>query len=375
MTIGEIFIKLGFHADTFTLKDFSKALGELPMKAVTSALGIAGVSLEVASLVKNAMEAANGFQMFTSITGESSRELQRWQNVAKQAGMSGQEVTGAFVNVDNAIKRMKSGAGGADLGNAFGWLKEDWKNKNADQILNDIRKAIPQMTPKQIAWAQTRVFPALGIDSGMIMRLGQMKDFNSRANAVPIMDEAQIKAVAELQTAFAKLAGTVEHSVVPLMEELANAINKVLPTLKSWLDTEVSSIQKILHMTDEDSKTLDDYINGPDPDDEKFQREHPGGLAGDWFRKTFNTSLGKSATGPVQASAAEAAIAEAKFLAMMKDLVPSGGGPRVGGEARDLNLIQHIYSTGDPAAVAYHAIAEADRRLTQTSKHFANGGT
>ena len=40
MKIGELFVELGFHADTMKLKEFTSALGELSMSSVMSVLGL-----------------------------------------------------------------------------------------------------------------------------------------------------------------------------------------------------------------------------------------------------------------------------------------------------------------------------------------------
>ena len=45
MTLDELVVKLGVKADTFTVKDFSRAISEIPISVASAIVSLAGLSV------------------------------------------------------------------------------------------------------------------------------------------------------------------------------------------------------------------------------------------------------------------------------------------------------------------------------------------
>lgn len=328
MTIGEIFIKLGFKADTFTLRDFGRSLADLPVKALGAVGSIAGVSFELINLVSRAMDAAQGFSIFSAQTGLSSKELQKWQNVAEQVGVSGETVKGAILGINNALGSIRTGRGQAAL-MAFGQLGIDWRGRTVYQILDQLRQRAGRMDPQIV----TQWLGGLGVSPEM-MRLFRMpqKQFAQFAGAAGVMSEKDIEAAANFKRSLTALALMIEHSVVPLMTRFAEIVDGLNKALKPWLDKEVSDLGRVMGMSQNDWNDVKSFMNPTS-------------------RQSFVTGL--SPWNLLQA-------------------IRAGGVPE---QAGDMTLNQYIYSTATPEQVGRHAAEEATRQRVLAAKHFGNGGS
>lgn len=113
MKLGEFIVELGVAADNKQVKDFAKAIYELPLSVATGIIALAGLEYELVKVTEQAMNAAVGFQMFTAQTGQSWQELQKWQIVAQQANISAEAVASSVSAVQKNIAQIRMGQGNA----------------------------------------------------------------------------------------------------------------------------------------------------------------------------------------------------------------------------------------------------------------------
>lgn len=321
MKIGELFVQLGVTADTFTVRDFSKAIGDIPISVASAITAITGLGIGLFELTKSTLDISNNLGIFRSETGLSIIELQRWQAVAKQVGVSGDVVAQSIIGINNALAQIRLGHGEALL--PLGRLGVDIRGKNAFQILQEIGKNSQRMD----AGVATALMSQLGI-SPQMMRLFQLSpgQFNKMASVGPVIDEEQMKAMQDLQVAFGNFSIMVEKSFVPAL----TALEPYLKDLAEVLGVLISGAG----MSAKGYGASASLIN---------EVRKQGGIS------DFLENLSNSMLTPEM-------LHNQRFV------------------RNEFNHTQNIYSTADPEEVARIAKENFTREKTKASKQFNNGG-
>ena len=112
MTIGELFVKLGFKIDG--AEDFKKVAQDLKDSAATAgklALGVDAMTAAFMGMLGLAMSAGQGLEKFRLATGLSTTDLQQWQFAAAKAGVSGQELEEAVKRLQMVTPKILMGGG------------------------------------------------------------------------------------------------------------------------------------------------------------------------------------------------------------------------------------------------------------------------
>lgn len=226
MKLGELFIQLGVKADTFTVRDFSKAIGDIPFSVATAITSLAGLSLGFAAMTKEVLDMTSGFQVFTSETGLNTRALQQWQMVAKQAGLSGDIVTSSLTSLSSLMAQMRLGRGippaAAQALGLLGFSPRDLA-LNPAEMLNKIQTGVSGKNPAMA----TELLKSLGISPEM-MRVFQTPA-SVREGLNPIMSAGDISQMANLQKELATFNQTV-------MQEFVKALQQVEPFMAALTD-------------------------------------------------------------------------------------------------------------------------------------------
>ncbi len=160
MNIGEFFVTLGFNADTLKVKDFAKTIGNLPLDIAAGITALAGIELELTKVAAEAMNAAVGFQMFSSQTGLSWQELQRWQIVAQQANVSAEAVASSVTALERQMAEIRLGRGNISPFQILGI----GVNQNAFAVLDQLRERIKGLSPAMA----TNLVSQMGINPDMM---------------------------------------------------------------------------------------------------------------------------------------------------------------------------------------------------------------
>lgn len=160
MNIGELFITLGFNADTVKVKDFVKSVAELPVMAVEAVAALAGIDYELLQITKNAMDAAVSFQMFGEETGLSWQELQRWQIAAEQANVSAGAVASSVSAIQRNLAEISLGRGNIAPFQILGIGTQ----QDAFGVLTQLRERLRGVQPAMA----TNLVTQMGIDPSMV---------------------------------------------------------------------------------------------------------------------------------------------------------------------------------------------------------------
>ncbi len=159
-SLGEFFFQFGFNVDSLKIRDFTKALGDLPVDAGAAIAALAGVEYELVKIAQQAFETAVSFQMFSAETGLSWQELQKWQIVAEQANVSAGAVASSLSALERQMAEIRLGRGNIAPFQLLGISP----NQDAFSVLRQLRERIKGLQPAMA----TNLIAQMGIDPSLI---------------------------------------------------------------------------------------------------------------------------------------------------------------------------------------------------------------
>jgi hypothetical protein len=143
MKVGEIFVALGFQADTKSLNQFDDGIKNLS-RDILALTGISSLSVYgMKQLIDTSVAGAAAFKQFTTQTGLSVKELQQWQSIAAQTDLNlkPEAVQGGIMAMQrNLTQLQKFGTGDVQ---AFNFLGLDY-SQDALKNLERLRHTIGQ---------------------------------------------------------------------------------------------------------------------------------------------------------------------------------------------------------------------------------------
>lgn len=322
MKIGDFFVRLGVKADTFTVRDFAKAIGDIPFATAGAITSLTGLSVGFLELTKHTLDISNNLGVFRAETGLSVEELQKWQAVAKQTVGTTDFVQSSIMGLSNAMAQLRLGNPQALL--AFGRLGVRPTSSNPFDVLRQIGNSPLMKKDPNVA---RQLMSSLGVDPQMMRLLGlSPSTFNRMASGGVVVNEQQLRAMQDFQEAIGRFTLTIEKAFVPALEKVEPFLADIAGVLGDFI--------KVLGTSAEGYGGLAKLYTG-------IKKE--GGLG------TFIDHLGDSMMSPQQ----------------MRD-------PHVINTY--YNATQNIHSTADPHEVARIAKEHLDRDNSNATKHFNNGG-
>ena len=301
--ISEFFVSLKVSADTLKVKDFAKAIGDLPLSAAAAMAGLAGVGFGFTELTGKAIDMSIGLNTFTAETGRSSEALQRWEYVTKGVLGTGDAAKASFEGITKAMTRFHH-YGDPSFGEGMNRLGiEEWEGKTPEQILEKVRQAYLR-TPKN---KRDYFGSALGL-SGIreeMMSTFNVSDFQKRFNSAPIASQSDIEQVMALQKTLGKFSDELINKFLPVLvtsipamqflgESLITAFGNVATIVDYFRHGK--EVNKALEGFNNES-TYAPWLNGSGMTNGKFIGAHPS--VSSFSRSSVGTSTGT--TGGVNA--------------------------------------------------------------------------
>ena len=248
MKIGEMFVQLGVKADTFTVKDFAKSIGDIPFAVAGAITSVTGLSFGFGELTKNVMNMATGLRVFTAETGLNDKALQQWQLTAKEMGLQAEDATSFLSRIAALIGGLRTGH--ADYGalQALGQMGV----RDMSGTVYDIANRIQAASLNKDRITATSLLTAAGF-SGNVRTLFDVP-MARRENMTPALNRGTEKQVADFQKAVADFENTVTMHFAPILEmaippmiKLADSITQLL----DWFSTpQASHVAKELRAID-----------------------------------------------------------------------------------------------------------------------------
>lgn len=186
MKIGEFFVQLGILSDHKNVAEFAGSLKNVTVDAALAVAGLIGVEYQLAKVAAEAMNAAVGFEMFTSETGLSWQELQRWQIAGAQVNVTAESIGSSITQLERNLAALRLGHGNRA---PFQMLGVD-TNQNAFNVLAQVRQRVQALHLDR--GTASNIISEMGISPEMI-RLLYLTDaeFNRLSHTVRGMTQGQ----------------------------------------------------------------------------------------------------------------------------------------------------------------------------------------
>ena len=228
MQIGNLTVRLGVDADTFKVKDFVHSLGEIPFSVAAGITALTGMSFAFTDIMKNTLGLANSLTMFTSITGQSADELQRWNFVAKGLGLNAESVQGSIERMVQTMAAMKRGNVDSSFLQGLAMMGVAMDPAHPFAMLRQALVNAQSKSPSDAAIG----LGLMKIDATLRpMGLGENPSTSRAAARGVILDQEGIQAMKGFQVAITNLETILQKSFVkplematPVIGQLANQL-------------------------------------------------------------------------------------------------------------------------------------------------------
>lgn len=256
INVGELFVSLG-------VKGTGKAIDAID--SVKKGLqGIASTSLETKAAIVAAIYAlerlftssgqrGTALENFSALSGIATKTVQQYQWAAQQVGLSNEEVTGTFINLQKNMTKTLLGKGAPE---GLGMFARKGGNVTSEDIA-EYQKHPEELLQKLQQYAQTEknvglrneVLESFGVGGNMIAAL-QRNAFNPKAlNSAPTYSDQQITQLDKANVAWKNLGSQVEMIFGKLNArhgaELVGDVEKLIGPLGKVIESLVKLAEKI----------------------------------------------------------------------------------------------------------------------------------
>ena len=229
MTIGELFIELGFHADTMKLKDFMHAVGELNMSSIATALGL-GTLYEATNKIMNiAGDASENLRQFGDITGLDQQKMERFGKAAEQMGVQFKTSQGFINGLQDELVRLKAGQGNVGFWQTLGI--ENPASKDAFQIADEISKKLSNPNMDQ-GWKKL-ILSLKGFNPELLLALQHNKQFLEIQSKIDVESKYERDTLNDLRRAWVEVGQEWGHALLKLAVAIAPALRSLAEFLTS----------------------------------------------------------------------------------------------------------------------------------------------
>ncbi len=244
LKVGELFLNLGIKGADKTLGAVSagvKGMGELKSMSLGAKAAIAGAIYMLQDLMSDSAKMGAGLSNFTALTGMSAQSLQQWQYAARQAGVSGEELTGSLKSVQNAMTNMLLGKGAPEgmamLANKVGF--DPAKARDTLYVMQQLQK-FAQQVPQDVG---NNMLKSFGLSEGTIAAM-RKNAFRPEVFAkAPRFSDKEIGALSKVDAAWANLGQKVQmafgHMTAKDGLRIVNEISKMTTEVLKLVDAMV----------------------------------------------------------------------------------------------------------------------------------------
>jgi hypothetical protein len=227
MKIGELFVALGFKADTGKINQYTGAINGA-RKGLLAIYGAAGLaSGAILKFTADAIDSAWQLSNFSNQTGLSYAQLQKWQIMANQAGVSSQNMTNSIQNLQRQLAEIRLGQGNV---RPFQLLGVD-VTQNAFNVMNQLRdriKGLDRMTA-------VNLIQQMGFTPDMINILTMTnEELDKMRMEDTILSDKQINSLKSAGVAFQNMFRVMKYINSLVAVQLAPAIVRLSEKFREW---------------------------------------------------------------------------------------------------------------------------------------------
>jgi len=229
MNLGELSVHLGVTADTFTVRDFTKAIGDMPFTVASAISSLAGLSLSFIDLTGNTLDMATNLRVFTAETDDNTLALQQWQKVAVLSGRSADVATSAFGSLAQTIGAINTGYANPQVMQALEMLGVTDFHESLADMMNQIQGKALTLEPK----SASQYLRQAGLSPELLLLFKTPQQ--TREGMSPFMSQGQTQAMATFTMALGDFANEIKTSFVPMLLELKPLIKPLSDTLTNFI--------------------------------------------------------------------------------------------------------------------------------------------
>lgn len=379
MKLGEFFVELLVDAGSgsLTVKDLIGKFGDLDAVSTSVIGGLAVMGEKFAQLADRAFDAAAGFEMFTSQSGLSAQELQKWQIVAEQANVSAGAVASSVMGLQKQLAEIRLGRGNIAPFQMLGISS----NQSAFGVLSQLRERLRGMDRA----TATNLISQMGLDPSMIQLLSlSNRQFNEFAKTISGMSSTQEKAFLKGKLAMTQFNLTARQAGYDLVATFGPVFIRGIEASASvlyLLGRALTSINEGLSQAPNLAKVLGvaflALASVMAPVTATF-------VAVLLVLEDIATYMkgGKSLTGDVMDFVARNKLAInagsggalTAFKAPLTPFLAAGSAAAAGARGVTNILNQEIHSTAPASEVARHAVSEHKKQISDATLQSNNGG-
>lgn len=214
MKIAELFVNLGVKGGDQAGKALTGVKtgleGVKSMGLETKAM-IAAVVYGLERMMSQSAQTGTDLKNFTTLTGMSAQNLQQWQYAARQAGVSGEELTGSLKAVQNSMTNMLLGKGAPEgmamLANKVGF--DPKRARDTMYVMQQLQK-FAQQVPADIG---NNMLKSFGVSDGTIaaMRRNMFTDKNFKK--APTYSDKEVNTLNKVDVAWANLGQKIQMAM------------------------------------------------------------------------------------------------------------------------------------------------------------------
>lgn len=238
MNVGELFVSLGIKGGKEAVGVLNSVTGGLKRAASESLLlkaSLFGAIYATQRLFDSSGKAGTALENFDASMEMSTKTLQQYQYVARQVGISNEEMAGTFQGLSKAFLDARMGKPNEalkPLSNYTGRMgQEEWKDlqDNPAEALQILQGFVNQGRDKELT---KKLLTSMGIGGGVQAALFRNKFTPEALNAAPTYSESQIQGLDRSNAAWIRMFDKIEKSVGKLNaakgEQIANDIGKIV---------------------------------------------------------------------------------------------------------------------------------------------------
>lgn len=258
--IADFFINLGIRGQEKTVQGISavkQGLEDTKSMSLATKAAIVGTVFALERLTNAAGERGMAFKQFAEFTGLSANMLQRWQVMARQSGVSAEEVTGSIKGVQSAMSDMLLGKGAPEgmgmLASITGGFDAS-RARDTFYVMNKLRE-FAQKTASTPDVAN-KVLQSFGLSEGTIQMLRTSKVELDKIKPNLLLSDSEFKRLADVQVMWANFWAnmkmvtdrlTIQHGsdVIGFLKQTSDTILTLVTNL-SKLTREVPIIKDAL---------------------------------------------------------------------------------------------------------------------------------
>jgi hypothetical protein len=237
VNIGELFIELGFKADTMKLQDFTRALMSLNMSSVMSVLGLGAMYEATAKIMNIADQASMNLWGFNQVTGISVKQATQFSDVVEQLGGSAQDAQSSLKGLQTAMFNVLIGRGNME---PFVLTGISPSEKNIFKVLEQLGKFLRESPAEDSV--KRMIVAEMGLSESMIPVLKNTKDINAAMEKQGYISQSQIEGM----TKFHKANASLGQSLKLIWVDIAVLIGPTLERMAKFAALYTSGMDNLL---------------------------------------------------------------------------------------------------------------------------------